>query len=88
MYYDYKNPEESKERVKELLEVQKENLSNWETVLKPEPFKALNEFCSRKNSEMFEKIFNEEKFYIEGEVKRGGSLECFVTNYAMGHRNI
>lgn len=62
--------------VEEGLKIQAEHLTQWETILIPEVYEALEEYAKRKN--------NEAKTGYD--ICRGSDLDFYINNYMLGHR--
>jgi hypothetical protein len=62
--------------VQQGLEIQARQLQEWESVLKPEVYKALHEYATRENGEA----------ESGSDVKRGVDLSNYIGNYMLGHR--
>jgi hypothetical protein len=62
--------------IEEGIEVQTRQLDLWKTILIPEVYEALEEYTKRNN--------NEAKSGYD--IKRGTTLDFYVSNYMLGHR--
>jgi hypothetical protein len=62
--------------IEEGIEIQKEHLAGWKTVLITEVYEALEEYALRDN----------DKARSGYSVCRGTSLDNYVNNYMLGHR--
>ena len=78
-YYIKNNPI-SKEKVKELLNIQKEQMHDLELMLKPEIFNLLKNWMEEKNNLLNDLIKNNEGFEISDYVRRGEDLYNFIQN--------
>ncbi len=68
----------SENSVKQLLEIQAEQLAEWEMLLKPTIFEILNQWIYSQNRNLANLIDSGDKFYISDQVIRGDSLAGFV----------
>lgn len=57
--------------VEKAIEIQQEQLKHWESVLKPEVFRALKAHCDHENKAAIKGIY----------VFRGSDMDNFVANY-------
>jgi hypothetical protein len=62
--------------VQQGLEIQACQLQEWESILKPEVYKALHEYATRENG----------KAESGSDIKRGVYLSNYIGNYMLGHR--
>lgn len=76
-----KNNESSEERVKQFLEIQKENLEFWRLILKENVFNSLKCWVDKKNEELQSLMLEGEPFWITHKVVRGAMLQTFILNF-------
>ena len=58
------------------IEIQKEHLAGWKTILIPEVYEALEEYATRNN----------ETARSGYSIRRGTELSNYIQNYMLGHR--
>lgn len=68
----------SENSIKELLEIQAEQLAEWEMLLKPTIFEILKQWVDSENRNLANLMDRGDKFYIIDQVTRGDSLAGFV----------
>ncbi len=78
-YYIKNNPI-SEEKVKELLNIQKEQMHDLEIMLRPEIFNKLNNWIKEENDILNQIIKDNEGFEISDYVRRGEDLYNFIKN--------
>lgn len=66
--------------VKMGLEVQREQLTQWEKILKPEVFKLLKDYLDKFNSKL------DESKHKGDDVPRGTTIDNLLGNYMLGHK--
>lgn len=70
----------SEERLKELLDIQAEQLEHWFVLLKPEIYKLLREWVTEKNKTLKSYCESGQKFSLMDHVVRGTDLDNFLAN--------
>ena len=78
-YYIKNNPI-SKEKIQELLNIQKEQMDNLEIMLKPEIFNLLENWIRKENNILNTFIKENKTFEISNYVRRGEDLYNFIQN--------
>ena len=68
----------SQKKINHLLEIQSEQLAEWEILLKPTIYQILKQWVDSENSGLMNLMANGNRFYISDQVTRGDSLTGFV----------
>lgn len=70
----------SEERLKELLDIQSEQLNEWEVLLKPQVFKLLKDFIDLENKKLDGYVKSGLRFNLLDHVARGTDLDNYLAN--------
>lgn len=82
-HQQYNGDDKSKEWLKELLDIQAEQLEEWKSVLKDEAFAFLKSKVEAENAKILADVLTGTRFNIHDSVKRGVDLDNIIGNLAI-----